>query len=489
MRIQNKLFAVIILTSTVLVGAMMALVQWSIDRGMLDYVNTRETEQATPLLDALASTYGETQSWQAISHQPELWHQLLRQHFIKKIRKRRDPFKDDKHGKPPPSRHHLGERPPPTGDKSRPFRKPPPKGVALLDGELQLVAGSLPRSAAAGDMSKVNKLPIELEQQIVGWLLFPKREKITEGFELQFLQQQREAFLVISLLVIGLAIIVALPLARHFVRPINRLADGTQQLTHGRYQLQLDTDRSDELGQLARDFNQLALTLEDNENNRKRWLADISHELRTPLAILKGELEAIIDGIREPSPENLLSLQQEIDHLNKLIDDLYQLSNSEIGGMRYNMEPLELDNTLASLCKHHQPIIQAANLQLCYNGPQKTVKLLADSTRLHQLFDNLLENSLKYTDAPGSIHITLAIEERYAVIDIEDSAPGVPEEALDKVFDHLYRVDDSRNRETGGSGLGLSICRQIVVAHGGTITAQHSTLGGLRITTRLPLAN
>lgn len=498
MRIQNKLFAVIIVSSTIVVGAMMALAQWSIDRGMLDYVNTRETEQAKPLLEALASSYSATGSWQTIARQPEVWHQLLRQHFVKNLRKRRPAFKDDQHSRPPPPRHHYEDRPPPPPrDKPRAFRMSPPKGVALLDEQLQLVAGSLPHGATTVDMSRVNQLAInvevlveqQLEQQLVGWLVFPKREKITEGFELQFLQQQREAFMIISLLVIGLAIIVALPLARHFVRPINRLADGTEQLTGGHYELQLDTDRGDELGQLARDFNQLAITLKENESNRKRWLADISHELRTPLAILKGELEAIIDGVRAASPENLLSLQQEIDHLNKLIDDLYQLSNSEIGGMRYSMEPLDLRDMLAELCKHHQAIIEAAGLQFRYDSPHHAVTLLADSTRLHQLFDNLLENSLKYTDAPGAIHISLTTKQGMAVIDIEDSTPGVPGDALDKVFDHLFRVDDSRNRRSGGSGLGLSLCRQIVTAHGGTISARHSSLGGLHIAIRLPLAD
>lgn len=467
-----------------MVGAMMALVQWSIDRGMLDYVNTREAEQAKPLLEALAATYQQTQSWQAITNQPELWHQLLRQHFINTLRKHRGPLLDGQPGM---------RRPPPPHR----FKKPPLKGIALLDSELQLVAGSLPRHSSVNDRHKLNKLPIKVEQlhgqqlqeDIVGWLAFPRREKITEGFELQFLQKQRGAFLVIGLLVIGMAMLVALPLARHLVRPINRLADGTQQLTRGHYSLQLDSNRKDELGQLARDFNQLALTLENNESHRKRWLADISHELRTPLAILKGELEAIIDGVREASPDNLLSLQQEIEHLNKLIDDLYQLSNSEIGGMRYTMQPLDLNHSLTSLCKHHQPVIQAAGLKLRYNGPQNTVNLLADSTRLNQLFDNLLKNSLKYTDAPGSIDITLAVEEHHALITIDDSAPDVPDEALSKIFDHLYRVDDSRNRHTGGSGLGLSICKHIVTAHGGTLTARHSTLGGLCISIRLPLTS
>jgi two-component system sensor histidine kinase BaeS len=246
--------------------------------------------------------------------------------------------------------------------------------------------------------------------------------------------------------------------------------------------------RSDELGQLARDFNSLALALEKNEQARRQWVADISHELRTPLTVLRGEIEALQDGVRQPNPQAIGSLHGEVLRLGRLVDDLYQLALSDLGALTYRKTEAHLDELLDQAIEPLKEEFSRKGIALQVDRPAGShLTLLADPERLHQLFGNLLENSLKYTDAGGRLDIRLETTADEAVIHFSDSAPGVTGPELDKLFDRLYRVENSRNRHTGGAGLGLSICRNIVEAHEGTIIARPSPLGGVWITVRLPI--
>jgi two-component system sensor histidine kinase BaeS len=249
----------------------------------------------------------------------------------------------------------------------------------------------------------------------------------------------------------------------------------------------MQLQRNDELGQLARDINELASTLAHNDTVRKRWLADTSHELRTPISILKGELEAMLDGVRPVNKAGIQSLHHETLQLQKLVEDLHELNNADIGGLRYYKQSVDLVALLEEQLQRHRPVFDNAGLQLQLSNHPKILNAWVDSSRLHQLLDNLLNNSLKYTTCPGKVQIKLQQQGNNALLVISDSAPGVPDAALDKLFEHLYRVDNSRNRLTGGSGLGLAICRRIVEGHHGTITASHSELGGITITITLPL--
>nr|WP_253938133.1 ATP-binding protein [Hahella sp. HN01] len=285
---------------------------------------------------------------------------------------------------------------------------------------------------------------------------------------------------------VAIALLIALPLARQFVTPIKRLAVATRQLAQGAYDVELKVSGKDELGQLARDFHQLAQTLQSNETARRRWIADISHELRTPLAIAKGELEALVDGVRPTNRDNLLSIQQEIEHLQKLINDLYELTNAEVGALRYQKDEEDLRLILQHALDRHHANFTAAGFQLIHDLAPSPAMVWADATRLSQLLDNLFSNTCKYADPGAQVRVSLNVDHDQVRLRIEDSGPGAPDEALPKLFDHLYRVENSRNRNTGGSGLGLAICRKIVEAHEGDISASRSPLGGLAIDVTLP---
>jgi two-component system sensor histidine kinase BaeS len=227
--------------------------------------------------------------------------------------------------------------------------------------------------------------------------------------------------------------------------------------------------------------------LEKQESSRRNFMADVSHELRTPLAVLKGELEALQDGMRPLTPQTVQSLQAEVAILGKLVNDLHDLSLADVGGLAYRCGEMDLSKLAGDCLGAFRERFASRNLRV-ETQLREGVKVHADADRLAQIVNNLLENTVRYTDEGGRIVISLRAESGKAVLDLQDSAPGVPEESLPRIFERLYRVESSRNRERGGSGLGLSICRCVVEAHGGTIVARASSLGGLWIEVRLPLA-
>jgi two-component system sensor histidine kinase BaeS len=221
---------------------------------------------------------------------------------------------------------------------------------------------------------------------------------------------------------------------------------------------------------------------------RRRMMADVAHELRTPLAVVQGELAAVEDGIRSFGPETLASLQAETRALGKLVDDLYQLALSDLGALNYRRQDLDLRAQVAEALLPLRERCAAAGLELDDSRVRgDALPVHADPDRLAQLIANLVENALRYTDAPGRIEVSCGRSAEWALLEVRDTAPGVPADMLPRLFDRFFRVEGSRSRASGGAGLGLAICRNIVEAHDGTITAQPSPLGGLSITVSLPL--
>ena len=191
-------------------------------------------------------------------------------------------------------------------------------------------------------------------------------------------------------------------------------------------------------------------------------------------------------GFRPLDGNAVQSLSAEVKRLRLLIDDLHQLAQSDSGALTFERTSVDVVALLNETIDRFHDRMSASQLSLHYNV-KATPPVLGDTDRLRQLLDNLMENSLRYTDPGGTVRLATAVVDDHVRIVVEDSAPGVPDEALSKLFDRLYRVDQSRNRETGASGLGLAICDSIVKAHGGTIGAAHSTLGGLTVNVDLPI--
>jgi two-component system sensor histidine kinase BaeS len=353
----------------------------------------------------------------------------------------------------------------------------------LFDAEKKSLTGT-----ALPSLGHYQLNPIQVEGQVVGWLGIRKHERLNNPLEMEFLRVQSQTFYAIGGVALLLAVFVTIVLSRHLLTPVKALAEATRAVTSRRFDTRIEVRTHDEFGQLATDFNDMAQALERYEQMRQQWMADISHELRTPLAILRGEIEAMQDGVREINPEALESLHFEVLHVSRIVHDLHDLARIESQAFRPELaavNPLEvLDETLRSFAPRFEP----RGIRVTVNGRDlKQVTIMADADRLKQLFSNLLENALRYVSTPGVLKIFSELKAGRLVLSFEDSGPGVPDEALKRLFDRLYRVDTARSRAQGGSGLGLAICKSIVEGFGGEIAASQAPGGGLRITVAFPV--
>lgn len=480
--IRNKLFIAIFLACLFAVGGMTLLIQFKVKSNLLDYVNDQENRSLEQLETQLLDYYHNQQSWQQFQKESRLWRKLLSSALRSTLLPANGEEPPDF---PPPRRHDdeeaIGGLPPP---RSRIMQRVDRyiARVVLLDEKRQLIQGNerLPTP------EKLRTLT--LEGKTIGYLGLHPRSSLTEKVDVDFANRLQRTLWIVGILTLLLAGWLSFLLARHLGKPIQALRQGTRQLTDGNYALRMPYHGRDELGELTNDFNQLATRLQQNETARKQWIADIAHELRTPIAILRGEIEALQDGINPPDAQTFESLHQEVSHLQRLVSDLYDLSMSDSGALSYHKEPCDLIALLHETLNLHGTTLQEGKLQLEMQGiQQQPIIVQGDRQRLQQLFKNLLENSLRYTDKPGILRISTRLEGHNVLIVFQDSPPGVPDDALPRLFERLYRVESSRNRATGGAGLGLSICHNIVEAHSGQMSATHSPLGGLEIRISLPL--
>lgn len=330
---------------------------------------------------------------------------------------------------------------------------------------------------------------VKAEGATVGWVGFvPSSEPVAPEAR-HFLSFQRITLLVSAGIALLASTLLGFLLARHLSRPVVALRDSVQSLTAGDFSVRTEVRTGfggeDEIASLGRHINRLAETLQANESARRRWTADLAHELRTPLAILQAEIEAARDGIRPDMNKTLASLHEEVAHLAALVEGLQDLALADAGALNLKLA----DTDLAAVLQHALDALgercRQAGLEFELEAPERLV-IQADAQRMRQLVLNLLENSCRYTDSGGKIRIELSESIQGAQLLIEDSAPGLQPGQMEKLFDRFYRADSSRARAHGGSGLGLSICREIVLAHGGSISARSSPLGGLAIVVTLP---
>jgi two-component system sensor histidine kinase BaeS len=331
--------------------------------------------------------------------------------------------------------------------------------------------------------------PIVVEETIVGYLAVLPFQRATAGAAARLQNQQLTSMWIIGAGGVLLAALASILLTRRLLVPVRRIAAATHRLAAGDYATRLDVASADEIGQLADDFNRLARALQKNEQMRRVFVADVSHELCTPLAILCGELEAIEDNVRPLTPESLTSLQSEVATLSRLVNDLFDLSLADLGALTYRMSDVDIAALVRVCLRGFTDRFAERHIALESDIPDEELILSADETRIHQLLNNLMENSLRYTHFNGRTRVSCRREREQVTIVIEDSEPGVPPEIVPSLFERFYRMESSRNRVNGGAGLGLAICKSIAEAHGGTIFARPSSLGGLRVSVALPLRN
>lgn len=287
-----------------------------------------------------------------------------------------------------------------------------------------------------------------------------------------------EALMYATFAAILVAIVLSVYLSRSVVAPIQAMSQATQRIAEGRYEERVKVAGEDELSQLAIRFNQMAEKLNETESMRRRLIGDVSHELRTPLTAIKGSMEGLMDGILPATKETFLEIHSETDRLNRLVDDLQELSRVESHSYQLDITPLDVSSLVHTVTKRlaHQAESKhiKLNIQLAPNLPP----VLADEDRAIQVVTNLTANALQYTPENGQVLLAAQQTGNEVQISVKDTGAGIPPEHLAHIFDRFYRVDKSRSRQAGGgSGIGLTIARSLVEAQNGHIWAESAGEG------------
>lgn len=442
-----------------IVLAMLALQEHAFRHGLLAHANRLEQARLPSIAEAAAAEYRRYGGWSSLAREPRRWPQLI--HTQDRV------LRD-------------APRPPPPGEGRRPGPPGPPFGLparlSLLDADGHPVAGPPPRPHAT-------RLPITLDGKTVGVLALAPMPQLQQAADLDFAREQRQRALWVAVPLLAATLLAALLLSRMLTRRIDALAVTSRALAAGDDAARVADLGRDELGELGRDFNRMAESLQQSRQARDRWIAEISHELRTPLTVLQGELQALQDGIRPLDAAALDSLAAEAAQLARQVEDLYALALSDRGGLAYRYQSCDLAALIGALSARHAGAFERAGLTLLTRLPAQALHPRIDPARLEQLVGNLLSNTLRHTDRGGRAELQLGADSDGWRLQLDDSAPAVNPAELPKLLDRHYRGQSARG---DGAGLGLAICRNIAEAHGGHLSLAASPLGGLRVTLTLP---
>jgi len=297
-----------------------------------------------------------------------------------------------------------------------------------------------------------------------------------------------ESLLTSIFVAMAAAIAVSFIFSRSIIAPIRDMTAASQRIANGHYDERVNSRGSDELGQLADRFNQMAEQLEQVESMRRRLIGDVTHELRTPLTAIKGSAEGLIDGILPATDETYGQIHAEAERLNRLVDDLQELSRVEARAYQLDFRDLDASMLIQTVIKRMQFQFDEKRVTLTINLPPHPVMLHADEDRIVQVLTNLVGNALQYTPKNGEVTISLESTGNEARFSVKDTGIGIPPDHLPHIFDRFYRVDKSRSRAHGGSGIGLTIAKHLVEAHGGKIWAESEGEGkGSTFVFTLPL--
>lgn len=454
-RLHIKLFAAIAGTIAVLTLAAYLVFSWSFERGFIEYVRRADEARLDALVLTLAEGHGREGNWDWVAADRDRWIALVRA--------------------------ALGLRSATNPDAASAQAAAPGRMPLTLDPRLLLLDANRKLLIGRAELaSRAILKPIARDAKTIGYLGYVPRTGLLESIESLYLARRHLTFGVLAAAMLAASLLLGAGVSYWITRRIRRLAATAQALIAGDYAQRLPASGNDELAQLARDFNVLAQTLQSARRSRQQWIADISHELRTPLSILRGEIEALQDGVRPLDQASIGSLAAEAARLARLVEDLHTLSLSDLGALTYHKEPVDLAEVIEDVIGPQRRALAERGLRVETDLAHDAV-VVGDADRLGQLFANLLQNSGRYTDAPGAIAIRLRREAGRIVVEWEDSAPGVPDAELGRLTERLYRVEGSRSRAGGGSGLGLAIARALAEGHGATMSAHPSALGGLLI--------
>jgi two-component system, OmpR family, sensor histidine kinase BaeS len=459
--------------------AMGGVTAWQLRSGFSAYLQQRDLERLDTFSTVVSQAVEREGGLDSLRERRLTMRQLLRE-----LGQREGVLRPDAAARPGDLRDADQPRPPPgMGRPPAPAPETFSARVALfeLDGR-----PLFPRPLVAGKNTTVERVVNVFGKP--GLLIrFVPMSRLPEGEETKFLNSQYQGIAAVASILLASAFILALMLGRKWAKSLRLVKQATAAIAQGDFTTRLADAPNNEIGDVMRDINQMADSLSRMEGDRRRWIADISHELRTPLAILRGEVDAMLESIRPLNMNNLQSLREEILRLGGLVDDLHLLAMADLQALPCHFAEDDATQIVHAVVNRLKPRVASAGLTITWkDAAEVAMPVYWDSTRVQQVLVNLLENSIRYTDAPGSIRVSLSQTHGIIHVEISDTAPSVPIEDLPKLFSPLYRGDATRNRASGGSGLGMAICQAIVKSHGGEIIASKSSLGGLSVHISMP---
>ena len=342
-------------------------------------------------------------------------------------------------------------------------------GVIVLLATAHFLAGS--------QLGQENQLSLGQSAAETGKVAVESEPTSTSTQQERFQTVVDQGLLISAFAALAAAVVVSLFVSRRIVEPLQELSFTSRRLARGYYHERTSIRSDDELADLSQSINQLAEALEQTEQRRLALLADVAHELRTPLSTIEGYMEGLIDGVIAPEERIFAMIQHEAVRLKWLIEELALLSRAEAGQLRVTPRPLQLATIIGQVAAQFEPQFNVKEVRLAINIPPDLPTIVADPDRLEQIMINLLSNALRYTPTHGSVTIFAEVHDFFVQIGIHDTGIGISAEHLPHIFERFYRVDKSRARLSGGTGIGLTITRHLVYAQGGEIWVESAGLG------------
>lgn len=495
LKISHKLFVANLGITGVLVIAILALTYVSPKSLMEKAVIETDIKVLDALVIELASDYAKAGTWQSFVQDRQQWKALATSQLIRFLPKM--PFQPQAGSLSPVNFGPPGDNPliprhghidPPDLSDGKFFQEIGIVGfstfvqrVALLDADRNVIIAPDVQS----DENQFRKIIVN--DEIVGWARMGVIDIKMDPMAQWFIERQLTLSSWVSIIGVILAALFSYVLARHITAPIKELTRGASRLAEREFDIQIDVRTGDELQNLATSFNRISQELKGYETRQKQWIMDISHELRTPLTILLGELDALRDGVSRYDNKVAASLREEAGQIRRLVDDLHELTDLERKDFVRAWDPVNINDLLDFHIKKYEQRMSDRDIRVTFRPVEGDPLVVGDRHRLGQVLQNLLENSCRYIESPGELYVLGSKTVEGVFVSFEDTGPGVAPRSLPKLFDRLYRTDQSRSRKTGGAGLGLAICKNIIDAHGGKIDAFHSSKGGLCVRIQLPV--
>ncbi|MEM7033885.1 MAG: ATP-binding protein [Chloroflexota bacterium] len=378
----------------------------------------------------------------------------------------------------------AGAPPPPQGERRA---VPPQIGVITADQVTLVGTFATEVGEAFPDVHMIFALPVEVDDEVVAYVVRDDEAGVSLAAEEQiYLRNTNLTLSIASVGGIGLALLMGLGLARILVRPIQDLTNATQAMAQGNLEQKVPIRSDDELGQLAKTFNQMSRDLAQATAARRQMTADIAHDLGTPLQVISGYVESMVDGTLEPTQERIGFISTEIEHLRRLINDLDLLSQTDSQSLNLQLQTINPATLLQQAAQSFTPLAIGEGIQLATDISADLPSIYADQERLMQVMGNLLSNSLRYNANGQKIIIVGKQKDNKVLIEVKDNGSGISAEDLPHIFDRFYRADSSRT-EGGKMGLGLAISKALVEEMDGTIVAESLGIGsGTTIRILLP---